>query len=313
MAYTVYSNGMLNQFMRGFMRMVGLSACITLVLFGGTMLGSYTQEKLLAVVVPSYNNAEWCERNLASIFMQKYDNYYIIYIDDCSQDDTYNLVSSYIKKLGQEHRVILIRNNERKGHLYNHLLARSMVEDHAIIINIDGDDWLRLDEYVRDDIFAMINRIYDDPHVWLTYGSYYRYPHGNLGTCRMFPTEVIQEARYREYSWVSSHLRTYYAWLFKAVAYEDFFYNGDWPEFQGKLWPAAADLSFMFPMLEMADGRFFYVKDVVYAYNRANVLNLCVGDSLVIQNHCSALIRAKKQYKPLDDALFWHYMQQYRE
>lgn len=270
-------------------------------------------EKLLVVVVPSYNNALWYEKNLSSIFMQKYDNYYVIYIDDCSEDGTYELVETYIKSVGQEHRVKMIRNDVRQGHLYNHLQARDMIEDHAIIINIDGDDWLRLDEYARDDIFQMINEIYDDPYVWLTYGSYYRYPYGNVGQCAAFPQHIIQKGHYRHYTWVSSHLRTYYAWLFKQIVYEDLLYSGTVPEFQGGLWPAAADLALMFPMLEMAHGRFFYVKDVIYAYNRANPLNLCQGNTLFVQNHCADIIRAKERYKPLDDGIFAHYMSAYGE
>lgn len=270
-------------------------------------------EKLLVVVVPSYNNALWYEKNLSSIFMQKYDNYYVIYIDDCSDDDTYELVQTYITSVGQQHRVTMIRNDTHRGHLYNHLQAREMIEDHAIIINIDGDDWLRLDEYARDDIFHMINSIYDDPHVWLTYGSYYRYPYGDLGQCAAFPEVVIREMCYRDYKWVSSHLRTYYAWLFKQVAYEDLLYDGIIPELQHALWPAAADLAIMFPMLEMANGRFFYVEDVIYAYNRSNPLNLCMGDTLFVQNHCAELIRAKKKYKPLDDSIFEQYMRGHHE
>ena len=271
------------------------------------------KEKLIVVVVPSYNNAAWYERNLASIFMQDYCNYYVIYIDDCSTDGTYELVKQYIKQRDQEHRVVLLRNEKNQGHLYNHLQALHMIEEHAIIVNIDGDDWLRLDEYARDDIFQMINRIYDDPNVWLTYGSYYRYPYGNVGTCKLFPEEVIRNATYRGFEWVSAHLRTYYAWLFKQVNEEDLLYCGNNPAYEGKFWPAAADLSFMFPMLEMADGRIFYVEDVIYAYNRANPLNLCEGERLPVQNHCAQLVRAKQKYEPLDDAIFWHYMSNHRE
>ncbi|HEV2916998.1 MAG TPA: glycosyltransferase family 2 protein [Candidatus Babeliales bacterium] len=267
----------------------------------------HTAEKLLVIVIPSYNNEQWYQHNLSSIFMQEYSNYYIIYIDDCSTDNTYTLVKEYIHHAGQEHRVILIRNPERKGHLYNHIQAVQMAEPHAIIVHIDGDDWLRLD-HPRTDIFQMINHIYDDTNVWLTYGSYYRYPYSNIGSCRPFPADVIEKATYREFAWVSSHLRTFYAWLFKQIDKNDFIYTGSDPAYQKALWPAAVDLAFMFPMLEMAAGRIFYVKDIIYTYNRANVLNLCEGPMRNIQNDCAQLIRNKKPYKPLDQSVFWHYM-----
>jgi len=265
-------------------------------------------EKKIVVVVPSYNNAEWYLQNLSSIFMQEYDNYRVIYIDDCSTDGTADLVEQYMYEVGQADRVTLIRNTEHKGHLYNHIYAINLIPDDAIVVQIDGDDWLRLDEGVRTDIFLMLNEIYDDPNVWLTYGSYYRYPYGNLGTCQEFPDDVVANASYRNYQWVSSHLRTFYAWLFKLINPLDFIYTGTDPDYVGKFWPAAADLSFMFPMLEMADGRYQYVPDVIYAYNRANPLNLCIGDRQAVQRECAGLVRAKQQYKPLSDEIYTYYM-----
>jgi glycosyltransferase involved in cell wall biosynthesis len=269
-------------------------------------------EKLIAVVVPSYNNAEWYENNLSSIFMQDYENYYVIYIDDCSTDGTYELVCAYIEQHNQAHRCVLIKNGERQGHLFNHIQAISMLENHAIVVHIDGDDWLRLDEYKRTDIFTLLNTIYEDPNVWLTYGSYYRYPFGNVGVCRPFSSAVVQNNDYRDFEWVSSHLRTFYAWLFKQIDPLDFLYTGDNEAYRGALWPAAADLSFMFPMLEMAAGKFFYIEDVIYAYNRANPINLCTGDRLPVQQECARLIRVLPRYAPVDNALFWYYMAPYR-
>src|SRR5438105_4834711 len=76
-------------------------------------------KKLIVVVVPSYNNAEWYQNNLSSIFMQEYDNYRVIYLDDASEDGTADLVEEYIKTAGHADRVTLIRNTEHKGHLYN--------------------------------------------------------------------------------------------------------------------------------------------------------------------------------------------------
>lgn len=282
--------------------------CISFFLACTVPIFAAISEKLIVVVVPSYNNADWYINNLSSIFMQDYENYRVVYIDDYSEDGTADLVEQYVTQVGQSHRVTLICNTEHKGHLYNHIHAVNLAPDNAIIVHIDGDDWLRLDDHVRTDIFTMLNEIYEDPNVWLTYGSYYRYPYGNLGTCKQFPEEVVHERSYRDYPWVSSHLRTFYAWLFKQINPLDFLYTGTNPEYVGKFWPAAADLSFMFPMLEMANGRYKYIPDVIYAYNRANPLNLCIGDRQLVQRECAGLVRAKQKYVPLSDDLFDYYM-----
>jgi cellulose synthase/poly-beta-1,6-N-acetylglucosamine synthase-like glycosyltransferase len=49
-------------------------------------------KKSVVVIIPSYNNAEWYDKNLSSVFAQDYQNYKVVYMDDNSDDDTYKLV-----------------------------------------------------------------------------------------------------------------------------------------------------------------------------------------------------------------------------
>src|SRR5579872_96758 len=81
------------------------------------------EQKPLVIVIPSYNNSDWYRKNLDSVFAQDYDNYRIIYIDDCSIDGTYELVRDYIVENGQKERVTLIKNDRRQGALANHYRA----------------------------------------------------------------------------------------------------------------------------------------------------------------------------------------------
>jgi SAM-dependent methyltransferase len=41
--------------------------------------------KRFVIVIPSYKNEKWCETNINSAIMQNYENYRIIFVDDCSQ------------------------------------------------------------------------------------------------------------------------------------------------------------------------------------------------------------------------------------
>jgi len=47
----------------------------------------HSVEKSMVVIIPSYNNESYCEKNLTSVFSQQYENYRVIYIDDCSNYD----------------------------------------------------------------------------------------------------------------------------------------------------------------------------------------------------------------------------------
>ena len=58
-----------------------------------------TQEKPIVIVIPSYNNKDWYEKNLKSVLTQNYKNYRIIYLDDVSTDRTGELIKKFIKKI----------------------------------------------------------------------------------------------------------------------------------------------------------------------------------------------------------------------
>ena len=139
----------------------------------------------------------------------------MIYIDDCSTDDTYDLVMATIKKYKLEqsnlaNRIQVIRNTTNQGALANLYTACHSSDDHEIIVTLDGDDAL-----AHANVLTIINQAYQDPHVWMTYGQYTEYPEGWLGICHAIPPHIISSNAYRSYEWVTSHIRTYYAWLFQ--------------------------------------------------------------------------------------------------
>ena len=52
------------------------------------LMAGAIRERSIVVIIPSYNNVRWVEKNLMSVFEQKYENFRVIYIDDCSTDGT---------------------------------------------------------------------------------------------------------------------------------------------------------------------------------------------------------------------------------
>jgi glycosyltransferase involved in cell wall biosynthesis len=66
---------------------------------------------LVSVVVASYNHAEYLEQRIKSLINQTYQNIEILVIDDCSTDNSINVLQKY-----KSHpRVKLIINKENKG------------------------------------------------------------------------------------------------------------------------------------------------------------------------------------------------------
>jgi glycosyltransferase involved in cell wall biosynthesis len=206
------------------------------------------------VVVCSYNNASRYKKNLDSIFSQKYSNYRVIYTDDCSPDGTGKLVSEYIKKHSVEDKITLIQNENRMYQLYNMWSAIHSCQDHEIIMIVDGDDYL-----AHDMVMQRINYEYQTKDILLTYGQFKHLRSGKIGFCKNFPTRIIESKSYRKGPWISSHLRTFYAGLFKQIQQEDLMR-------EDKFFQASADQATMIPMLEMADGRVSFIKDILYIY-----------------------------------------------
>lgn len=240
--------------------------------------------KKIVVVVPSYKNSQWYEKNLASIVAQKYENFRVIYIDDCSPDNTGELVEKYIAKHNIGHKIKLIRNTVRVGAMQNLYDAIHSCEDDEIIVTLDGDDW-----FAHPEVLTKLDTIYSDPNVWMTYGQYRSWPDNGIGCSRQIPAHVIDGNSFRTFGWCSSHLRSFYTWLFKKIKREDFL------DPQGKFYPMAWDLAMMFPMLEISGHRSKFVPDVLYIYNVANPIN----DSKVniqLQQGLEKIIRGKKKY-----------------
>ncbi len=248
----------------------------------------YAQEKSIVIVIPSYNNAQWYKANLDSVCFQRYNNYRIIYIDDCSTDNTARLVKTYINEHHLHDKVTLLCNQRRKGAMANHYLAAWTCNDDEIIVHVDGDDWLK-----DNNVLKKINAAYQDPFVWLTYGQFERYPSRKVGFCKTMPPAIIKGNMFREYDWITSHVRTFYAGLFKQIRLHDLLYEGDF-------FDVTCDLAMMMPLLELAGTHIRNIEDILYVYNEATTGN-DYKTKLLRQLHCDRVIRSRKKYQPVTD------------
>lgn len=247
---------------------------------------STIEEKQFVVIIPSYNNEHWVRKNLNSILTQKYSNFKIIYIDDCSSDNTYQIVSQYRKR--SPDKIKVIRNQQNQGALKNIYEAIHTCEDNEIIVLVDGDDWL-----YDTKVLKRLNRYYSNPKkpIWLTYGSYINFPAGNQDINREYSQHSIISNKFRE-DIHPSHLRTFYAWLFKKIKKEDLMYND---EFYSMTW----DLAMMFPMIEMCGERFKYIRETTYVYNQANPISDHRKDR-AYQEKLANYIKCQPPYKKLE-------------
>lgn len=244
-------------------------------------------EKPIVVIVPSYNNAQWCTWNVGSVIKQAYKNFTVLYVDDCSSDGTADLVEQFVHQHNFQDRFTLVRNRTRKGALHNLYDAIHTCPDDAIIVLVDGDDAL-----ARPDVLKIINAAYASDDVWLTYGQYVFYPECVLGCCQQIPENVVRTNSFRTLTNIYSHLRTFYAGLFKRIKKEDLMHEG---AFFQMTW----DTAMMLPMLEMAGERFKFIAEPIYLYNTTNPLSDFRIDR-TLQVQLEKLICSKNPYDRLE-------------
>ena len=244
-------------------------------------------ERHIVIVTCSYNNGLFYTWNIDSILNQKYSNYHVIYVDDCSEDKTFDLVQEYVQENGAEEKFVLIHNVERKKALANLYTAIHMCKPTDIVVILDGDD-----RFASDVVLQRINQAYADPAVWLTYGQFREHPSGEVGFCKAYPKDIIEKSGFRYYGPTPSHLRTFYAGLFHRIKIDDLM-------FQGQFFPVTYDLAIMFPLIEMARDHHLFIDDILVDYNSENPINdHKVGKSL--QRKFDLIIRARTVYRPLD-------------
>jgi glycosyltransferase involved in cell wall biosynthesis len=244
-------------------------------------------QKRIVIVTASYKNAEWYLWNLSSVFEQNYENWHLIYIDDCSPDRTGELVEEYVRLRGFDKNVTVIRNGTRKKALANLYNAIHMCAPDDIVVLLDGDD-----RFSSRNVLKEVNQMYTEHDVWLTYGQFKRYPDGSIGFCCPMPEDIIANNAFREFPVPPSHLRTFYAGLFHKIKLEDLMYEGDF-------FPITYDLAIMYPMIEMARDHFMFCSKPLLEYNVANPIN----DHKVnydLQIECDRVIRERSRYEKIE-------------
>ncbi len=209
------------------------------------------------IVVPSYNNIKYITQALNSVFRQEYHNWKMLYVDDASNDGTYELVESikYLSGL-DDNKFKLDRHETRKrSPLYAFVHAsNSFCEANDVMVHLDGDDML-----ATSHVLTKLNNIYEQENIWITYGQFIDNK-GNIGNYCNKEILLHDWQNLRLIPWSTSHLRTSYTWLFRKIDQKDLKYNEEFFNTSG-------DLALMFPMLEMAGKeRTKFIKDILYIY-----------------------------------------------
>ncbi len=93
-------------------------------------------EELVSVITPMYNAQEYIEQTIQSVQAQTYTNWEMLIVDDCSVDQSVELVQKYAT---QDNRIILVKKKENSGVAQSRNLGIQKARGRYIAF-LDSDD-----------------------------------------------------------------------------------------------------------------------------------------------------------------------------
>ena len=116
-----------------------------------------SMEKLVTVMVPTYNVEKFIDRCLESILSQNYSNIELIVVDDGSTDDTWSHIQAFMER---DSRVKgFHRENAGVSATRNYAMSQATGDYYQFV---DGDDYLR-----KDAIEVLVNALEESNADWV--------------------------------------------------------------------------------------------------------------------------------------------------
>lgn len=102
--------------------------------------------ELVSIIMPSFNTAQYISNSIKSIQYQTYTNWELIIVDDCSTDESLNVISSF-----NEPRIKILQNIRNSGAAIsrNYALREARGKWIAFLDSDDTWDPLKLEKQIR--------------------------------------------------------------------------------------------------------------------------------------------------------------------
>lgn len=101
--------------------------------------GDFLREELVTIIVPNYNHGRFLIKRLESIYKQTYKNIEVILLDDCSTDNSQDILLNYKKKYPSITRTIFSEKNS--GSIFKQLRKGLALAKGKYIWIAESDNW----------------------------------------------------------------------------------------------------------------------------------------------------------------------------
>ncbi len=104
---------------------------------------SLLEEKLVSVNITTYNRVHFLRRCIDSVLEQKYQNIEIIVVDDCSPDNTQEVMEEYTAR---DKRIKYFRHEVNRGNASARNTALQHCQGYYVAFLDDDDEWIDADK-----------------------------------------------------------------------------------------------------------------------------------------------------------------------
>lgn len=109
------------------------------------------KEELVSIIMPSYNTGKFIQETIDSVINQTYDNWELIIVDDCSSDNTDEIVKSI-----KDGRIVYLKNKKNSGAAISRNKALKMAKGKWVAF-LDSDDLWKKDKLEKQIEFMKNN------------------------------------------------------------------------------------------------------------------------------------------------------------
>jgi hypothetical protein len=196
------------------------------------------------------------EQNISSILEQKYDNYRIVLMETKNIIPHVDNIKTTVAKANKSHLLTILPFDEEKPTIECFQQALNSFKDSEIVVQLSCNDWL-----ASNMVLEKLNQIYSsNPETWLTYSQYLEYPSYQKGLIDPYVKKMLRNRHTKNFPWLSSYLKTYYAGLFKQIKSDSRFGN------KKPIVSESLDLYFL-PLAEYSRYHTRFIEEVLYVHN----------------------------------------------
>ena len=151
-----------------------------------------SMDELVSIIMPSYNTAKYIGDSIQSVLDQTYTNWELIIVDDCSTDDTDEVIKAFLA----DDRIRYFKNNNNSGAAVSRNLALKEAKGKWIAF-LDSDDLWKNDKLQKQIHFMKENNYF------FSYTRYYEInENGKANGIHVTGPKRISKNGFYNYCWV---------------------------------------------------------------------------------------------------------------